>query len=218
MKKSIFIIVFTLLANSFVVTGAFSHPHMFLDTTASFKIGENNQLKSIMLRFVVDELNTALTIATLDVDKDGDKVLTKEDKKKVAGSVIKGFAHYNFFTYLEVNNKDVSLKAPTYSEIDFVNGHLVIAMEVFLEAPLSVTGNKFTLELYDPTYFTEVILKEAPKIIGQKKQCRVAFDKAASDEDSQKIQSYLAQLSREETPDIENVGALFADQTRLVCS
>ncbi len=200
------------------VTSAFAHPHMFMDTTASFKIDNNNQLQSIKLRFVIDELNTTLTIATLELDKDGDKKFSPEDKKKVASNVMEGFAHYKFFTYLQVKEKAVSLNAPTRAEVDLVKGHLVVEMEVSLNEPLSVSGNTFTLKLYDPSYFTEVSVKNAPQIIGRKNLCRVKFHKSTPDENSQKLQASLAQLSREETPEMEDIGALFADKTRLICA
>lgn len=217
MKKCTVILVY-LLANLFVASSALSHPHMFMDTTAGFKLDGNNQLKSIVLRFVVDELNTTYTIATLDLDKDGDGKFSVEDKNKVATSVIKGFAHYDYFTYLQNGQKNVPLKAPTYSTVDFVNGQLVIAMEIFLRDQIAVSGKTFTLKLYDPTYFTEVTIKETPRIIGGSKQCRVKLDKAIPDENSSKLQTLLAKLSREETPELENVGALFADKTRLACA
>lgn len=217
MKKSILIAVFffTKLAG---LTNALAHPHMFMDTTAKFNIDDNNQLQSIRLRFVIDELNTTLTIATLGLDKDGDRKFTTEDKRKVANNVVEGFAHYNFFTYLQMKGRQISLKAPTRAEVDFVNGRLVVKMEIYLSEPLSVSGKTFTLKLYDPSYFTEVSLKQAPQIIGDNTLCHVKLRKSTPDEKSQKLQASLAQLAREETPEIENVGALFADKTRLICA
>ena len=191
---------------------------MFLDTIASFRVDENNKLKSVVLRFVVDELNTALTIATLELDKDGDKVFTSDDKEKVAKTVIKGFSHYNFYTYLQTNNKEVALKVPQKPDINLVSGKLVIAMEIYLNEPFSVSGKTFTLKLYDPTYFTEVTVVEAPKIVGDNTGCRVTFQKTRLDDKTSQLQVSLFQLSREETPEIENVGALFADETRLECA
>lgn len=217
MKKSIIIAAF-FLATLVSITGALAHPHMFMDTTASFKIDGRNQLQSIKLQFVIDELNTTLTIATLDLDKDGDKKFSAEDKKKVASNVLEGFAHYNFFTYLQVRDKKIPVKAPTRTEIDLVEGHLVVQMEVFLNEPLPVSGKTLTLKLYDPSYFTEVSIKTAPQIIGGNKLCRVKFHKSTPDENSQKLQESLAQLSREETPEMKDVGALFADNTRLICA
>ena len=217
MKKYIFMAV-CLMVNLLFTQGALSHPHMFLDTHAGFKVDKDNRLQSIVLRFVVDEFNTTLTIATLDLDKDGDKKFTTVEKEKVADSVLGGFAHYKFFTYLWANDTEVALNAPKHVGIDFDRGQLVISMEIGVEKPLPVVGKSMTLKLYDPSYFTEVSIIEAPQIIGDIDSCRVKFSKSNPDQNSRKLQAYLSQLSREETPEIENVGELFADKTRLICT
>lgn len=217
MKKSIYIVAI-ILANFLFSTNAVSHPHIFLDTTAKFKMDESNQLKSIVLNFVVDELNTTLTIATLGLDKNGDNKFSNDDKKIVANNVVEGFSHYNFFTYLQINNKKTPLNAPTHAEVDLVNGNLVIAMEIYLSKPRAVSGKTVELKLYDPTYFTEVKINERPQIIGRKKHCKVNFYKAKADENLSKLETSLFQLSREETPELENIGELFSDTTRLVCA
>ena len=217
LKKIILISVFVLVS-LLAPSVASSHPHLFLDTTASFKLDDKKQLKSVVLRFVVDELNTALTIATVGIDQDGDKVLTDEDKKKVSKTILEGFSRYSFFTYLAVDDNDLVFNPPSHMDVGILNGHLVINMEMKLSKPFSVSGKTFTLELYDPTYFTEVKIKEVPQIIGGSKQCKVEFDKTELDQRMSQLQTSLFQLSREEVPEIENVGELFADKTRLVCA
>ena len=211
--RSLAALVLLLIANA----QASAHPHMFFKSTAQFLFDEQGRLSKIRAVFLVDELNTLYTFAELGVNQDGDASLSDEEVNKIARNVVEGFGHYDFFTYLKDQGRPVALEKPSNVTVQLHQKRLGLVFLIPLETPIPLKGKTLTLQLYDPTYFTEISIDLPPMIVGQAEGCSVSVTKPASTEQSRQSQTLLSRLSREEKPDIENVGALFAETTRLTC-
>ncbi|MFV0295714.1 MAG: DUF1007 family protein [Hyphomicrobiaceae bacterium] len=196
---------------------AFAHPHMYFDSTAQLVIDGEGRLARIHVVFLVDELNTLYTLTQLGARKRTHGRLSAAEKVKVEHSVYKGFTHYDFFTHLADGNGTIALEKPGTMKVAMHGGRLGIAFDVPLAKPIDVAGRQFALRLYDPTYFTAITLKSPPRLIGHGPHCAVQVIKAAQNHQKQRLQAFLAQLSREQTPNISDVGGLFTDTARLTC-
>jgi len=89
-----------------------------------------------------------------------------------------------------------------------------VAFDLPLETPLDPTGD-VVLRLYDPTYFYAYDLVALEEGTGAR--CRAKIVPFEPDTAAAELQQKLAALSREETPEQENVGQLFSDQVWLLC-
>lgn len=194
-----------------------AHPHMFFTSTARFILDDHGRLSKLRVVFLVDALNTLYTLTQLGIGRDATQALTSEQTQKIARTVLEGFGRYDFFTHLRDQEGDIALGKPLEVAAQLQQGRLGLSFLIPLKAPLVLKGKKLTLQLYDPTYFTDITIGLPPVIVGKPHNCVVSLIKASETEQTLQAQSLLAQLSREQTPENGNVGAMFADTTRVTC-
>ena len=194
-----------------------AHPHMFFTSTAQFILDGQGRLSQLRVIFLIDELNTMYTFAELGVNKDGDQTLSQEDVSKISENVLDGFGHYDYFTYLRNESGAIALGEPVDLAVQLYDNRLGLVFLMPLVKPVDISGKSTSLQLYDPTYFTAITIDLPPIIKGGGSQCSVSVDKPSSTEQTRRSELLLSQLSREETPQEENVGAIFAETTRLTC-
>lgn len=216
--KMAFVRTFITLFVTFVATQAVNaHPHMFFKSTAQFVLDEQGRLTKLRVVFLVDELNTLYTFSELKVNQDGDNKLTAAETDKVARTVMEGFGQHGYFTNLRDDSGKIRLRKPSGVAVHLEQLRLGLAFVIPLEKPLELKGKSLSLQLYDPTYFTAITIDLPPMVVGKGAKCSVAVSKPEETEQTRRSQVLLSQLSREETPDVENVGVMFAETTRLTC-
>jgi len=198
-------------------SAAHAHPHMFFKSTAQFVLDDRGRLTKLRVVFLVDELNTIYTFTELGVNKDGDNKLTSDESKLIARKVMDGFGEYNFFTFLQDQSGKIALDRPAATTVEIQQGRLGLAFIIPLNAPLKLTGKSIYLQLYDPSYFTAISVDLRPSVVGGGRKCSISVIKPTETEQTRRSQVLLSQLSREETPNQKNVGAIFAETTRLKC-
>ncbi|MEO1610653.1 MAG: DUF1007 family protein [Pseudomonadota bacterium] len=194
-----------------------AHPHMFFTSTAQFILDGQGRLSKVRIVFLIDELNTMYTFTELGVNKDGNQTLTDEETDKIAQTVIEGFGYYQYFTYMRDRRRSIPLGKPLSVSVHLHQLRLGLEFIIPLETPLVLSGQSISLQLYDPTYFTAITIGFPPVIVGGETDCAVSVIKPSETEQTRSNQLLLSQLSREETPQIEDVGAIFAETTRLIC-
>ena len=195
-----------------------AHPHMFFNSSAQFILDGKGRLAKLRVAFVIDELNTMYTFAELGVNKDGDQKLTSEETDKIARTVLAGFSHFDYFTYFrDQNGGAIALDKPKSVAVELHQHRLGLVFLLPLAKPMSLSGKSLSLQLYDPTYFTAITIDLPPRILGDGPKCSISVSQPSEMEQTRSRKMLLSQLSREETPGIQNVGAIFAETTRLTC-
>lgn len=216
--KTVFIRVLMVLAMIFATAfAAQAHPHMFFSSTAKFILDGQGRLSKLQVVFLIDELNTMYTFAELGVNKDGDQTLTEEETTKIARTVLEGFGHFGYFTYLRDQSGAIALGKPLDLTVQVHQSRLGLVFLLPLKRPIALSGKSISLQLYDPTYFTAITIDLPPTVVGRGFECSVAVSQPAETDQTRQSARLLAQLSREETPQMENVGAVFAETMRLTC-
>lgn len=196
---------------------ASAHPHMFFDSSAQFVLDDKGRLSKLRVVFLVDELNTLYTLAELNVNKDGDGTLTWQETEKIAQTVLKGFGYHHYFTYLRDEKGEVPLGKPLSVTAQLQKKRLGLAFVIPLKKPYPLGAKSLALQLYDPTYFTAITIDLTPTVVGAAVSCSIAVIQPNKTAEARRRQTLLSQLSREQTPTVENVGALFAQTTRVTC-
>ena len=93
------------------------------------------------------------------------------------------------------------------------DARIEVSFDLPLKSPLMVDKGA-ELRLYDPTYYysyTAVSVEPA-------ENCELALRRFEPNQATSGLQVQLARLSREETPEQENVGRLFSDVIELKCA
>lgn len=196
---------------------ALAHPHMFFSSTAQFLLDDKGRLSGLRTVFLVDELNTLYTFTELGVNADGDQTLTPEEKQKIAETVVEGFGHYGFFAKLRNRFGQIDLPKPHDVSVNLQSSRLGLSFTFDLPRSFPLRNEQLSLQLYDPTYFTAISVDIPPTLVGAPHKCEVTVTKPTETEQSRESEMLLSQLSREETPEEEDIGIIFAEKTTVSC-
>lgn len=195
-----------------------AHPHMFFDAQAQFVVDDDGRLTKVRVAFVVDEFNSLYTLAELGLDLDGDGALTASERASLGQAMMTGLSGYGYFVDLSLDDRKAMFGAPRDVAATLQDGRVAARFDLPLSAPRPLAGAAVSLALYDPTYFTAVDTAAPAAIVGGEPEgCAIDHQTFESTSQLAHVQTLLAKLSREETPEEQNVGVLFADKTRLTC-
>ncbi|WP_417586688.1 DUF1007 family protein [Pararhodobacter oceanensis] len=195
-----------------------AHPHVFVDAKAGFLFTGQGQLRGLRISWTYDAFTTLFLIDALDLDRDGDGQLNDEDRAAIVAGETDWPPDYNGDVYLEVAGQPRVLTRPENAVAGMEGDQITIVFDLPLAEPEALDGNPAILRLYDPVYYyayqilpDDTLLQDLPRI------CEAAVIPFEPDSASAALQAKLAALSREETPEQEDVGRLFSDQVRLTC-
>jgi len=191
-----------------------AQPHVFVDARAGFVLDEAGRLVSLKITWTYDAFTSLTLFDILDLDKDNDGVLDDADRAAIVAGETEWQDDYKGDTYLEQDGRDVVLAKPLNGAASMADDRITVSFDLPLQDPIEVDDG-VVLKLYDPNYYYSYTVVGLDAVEGA--PCASALDAFVADEASAELQSKLALLSREETPEIENVGRLFADQVRLTC-
>jgi polyphosphate kinase len=193
-----------------------AHPHVFVDGKVDFLFA-GGRLEAIRVTWVYDAFASLFMLEELGLDADGDGALTEAEKAAIVRDQTEWPEDFEGDSYLSVAGAEAVLGRPRAAEAGLVEGRVVVRFERALAEPAPAEGLEAVARLYDPTYFFAYFVEEAPRIEGAPGNCAAHVDPFEADEELAGLQETLAALSREETPERENVGALFADRIVLSC-
>lgn len=195
-----------------------AHPHIFVDAGAGFLFTEDGQLRGLRISWTYDAFTTLFLFDTLNLDRDGDGRLDDSDRAAIVAGETDWPPEYNGDVYLELAGQDRALTRPENAVALMEDDRITVAFDLPLEQPADMAGNTAVLRLYDPTYYYDyTILPDAEALPSVPESCTADLIPFEPDAAAAALQSQLAALSREETPEQENVGRLFADKVRLTC-
>ncbi len=221
-KRTLMAIAAACVSASMTAPPAAAHPHMFFDATAQFVTDTEARLTAVRVAFIIDEYNSLLTVAELGLDADADGALSEAEEQTALSTLVRGFSEYDYFAELTHAAGRLKFNPPTSGAAWLEDGHLGLVMDLPLADPQALAGKSVTLALYDPTYFTQITMALAPQVEAQANgetalSCTAQLKRFEENEELADLSESLAQLSREETPEQENVGAFFADRATLNC-
>lgn len=194
---------------------ALAHPHVFVDARTGFHFDDEGRLQALRITWTYDAFTSLTLFDILDLDKDNDGVLDDADRAAIVAGETEWQDDYKGDTYLEQNGQDVPLAKPINGQASLADDRITVSFDLPLATPIDVTDG-VVLKLYDPNYYyayTVIGLEELAT-----EGCRAELDPFVADEATAELQDKLALLSREETPEQDGVGRLFADQVRLTCA
>lgn len=192
------------------------HPHVFIDGGADF-IFSDGRLTALRITWTYDAFATLYYLQEMGVDPDGDMVLSEAERTLLVEDHTSWIGGFEGDSYLSVDGTPAPLSGPYEGRARLEEGRLSIVFLRALETPVPAEGLRATAKLYDPTFFIAYSVTLPPLAEGIGHACRTRVDPFDPESDLVRLQSTLSQLSREETPEDPNVGALFADEILIAC-
>jgi len=191
-----------------------SHPHVFVDTQAGFQFAADGRLEMLRVVWTYDAFTSLTLFEILDLDKDGDGQLNDADRAAIVTGETDWQEGYVGDMYLEKDGVNIPLARPINGAAWMADDRISVSFDLPLATPLEVNGTT-VLRVYDPTYFYAY---DVVALTGDTKDgCTAVISPFEPEKADEALLLQLAALSREETPEQEDVGRLFADEVWLTC-
>lgn len=210
-------ILATILSFLMLDAAALAHPHVFVDVRGSFVLDDRGRLTAVRIHWQYDAFTTLILYDTLGLDRDGDGVLDASDLQKVKTGETDWAPDYEGDTYLFIGDEKVQLSRPRQAEVHPLGDRIGVSFTLDLDSPAQMRGKTANLQLYDPIYYYAYSITPDSGMIGSTEGCTTHIASFEPTEETLELQDQLAALSREETPENQNIGALFAEYMFLTC-
>ncbi|MFC2060969.1 DUF1007 family protein [Elusimicrobiota bacterium] len=154
MKKCFVISILILI----IVPLIYSHPHVFMETSAEFIFNEN-ELEGFELKWVFDEMFSAIIMEDCDKNKDG--IINEKEKKIIEKDYFSSLEDHNYFCHIIYGGEKHEIKK--VEEFNAYIGEdkkmiyeLFVPMNIMLEEQYQCVK----LTVYDDTYYIAVGMSE----------------------------------------------------------
>jgi ABC-type uncharacterized transport system substrate-binding protein len=132
-------------------TAAVAHPHVFVQAEVEL-IVDQGQLTGVRLNWIYDDFFSLLLTEDLEIDPDGDLVLTEEELAKLSASVTDWPADYQGDLYLMQDATPLALGPRQDHHATLRDGLVVESVLMPLATPVAV-GDPVEVRVYDPFYY-----------------------------------------------------------------
>lgn len=194
-----------------------AHPHIFVDAKAGFDVNSDGQLAGLHISWTYDSFTTLFLFDALDLDRDNDGTLNDEDYAAILRGETEWPEGYVGDIYLEVDEKVHPHLRPVDAQASYSGGQITVRFVLPLVEPVDAARHDVVLRLYDPGYYYAYSIREVLEAEPLPETCKAHLKTFEPDAETRDLQVALGSLSREETPDLPDVGKLFADKVILSC-
>ncbi|MEP2718203.1 DUF1007 family protein [Pseudophaeobacter sp.] len=198
---------------------ALAHPHVFIDTGFAFEFDDQGRLFQIKVTWQYDEFYSLLVTEDLQLDNDGDGVLTPQENARLTGFDTNWDEGFNGDLEIQVGGALLPLSGPLEPTTELRQGKIVSTHIRQLQTPMA--AGPFSLKAFDPSYYTAYEIKLPVTLPSHLQgQCmleRIEPDIAGS---LARMQAQLLRLDADadlEENDIPLMGGAFATEILLTC-
>lgn len=195
---------------------AATHPHVFIDANASFVFDDEGRLSALRVRWTFDAFVSLFMIEALELDADQDGELSDEDRARIVADQTTWPPDYDGDSYLWVSGERAALTGPENASADQADGRVSVTFDRRLVEPVAVSDA--LAKLYDPVFFYAYFVAQDAALVNAPEGCEAEVELFEPDSELMLLQQSLMQLGIDETPEQEDVGAVFADRILLTCA
>ena len=200
-----------------------THPHVFVGGGAHFGVNAEGKLDRLHISWIYDPYASLYLLSYVNADQDGDGKFTPEEKELVLADQTKWPDDFKGDSYLFVSGEKLKMGKPVNADTRILeDGRVEVLFERELEKPFRPGTNgdpAAVVKVYDPTFYYAYEISAPPEVRGPGAAGCTAEHKPY-DPDAPglaALKTELAALGRDETPEQQDVGALFADELILSC-
>ena len=204
-------------------TPGITHPHVFVRGGAHFGMNAEGHLERLHITWIYDTYASLYLLSYVKADQDGDQKLTEDEKGRILADQTTWPDEFGGDSYLFVSGEKRQLGKPVNSDTRILDdGRVEVTFDRLLDKPFrpGATGDPAAIvKLYDPTFYYAYEVSEPPEVRGPgAKGCTASHDRYdPATPGLAALQTELSALGRDETPEQQDVGALFADDLILSC-
>lgn len=209
-----------IMCGGLVACGAHSanaHPHVFVDGGIDFVFGGSSTLRALELTWLYDEFETLYILSQLGLNLNEQGDVNEDDRRKLVDALSMWPDDFDGSAHLTLRDQVVSLDWPKNVDADLVDGRLKLTFLRHLSEPLDMRDQRADVAFYESTYFFAFKITNTPKLKDLDAACSAEIIPFKPEPNDASLLAQLAALNREETPQDENVGILFADRIALQC-
>ncbi|MDO6586519.1 DUF1007 family protein [Salipiger sp. 1_MG-2023] len=194
-------------------SGAFAHPHIFVDTALEVALNEAQQVTGVTVSWAYDEFFTLLLFEDMGLDPDGDGVLSDAEMEELQGFELANWPlDYAGDLYLFAGDEAVELGRPEARGVTLTDGRIQSDHYRPLLAPSPADGLR--IAQYDPTYYIAYTLSRGVTVQGA---CEAIVTDPDLDETARAMQQELANIPEDGFTELL-AGHLYAQDVRIVCA
>ena len=195
---------------------ALAHPHVFAEARLEVVIGDQGNISELRHVWRFDELFSATVL--LEFDTNADLKFAPEELAEVSKIVHESLGEFNYYTFIDSNNKEVAIAAPDAINVDYQNGQLLMFFTVKPKSKLPAEGN-LRFGVYDPTMYTAIdFLNDSDLVVeGNTGSCTPVVVRPDADEVFAQNQDTLTEAFFND-PEGNDFSKFFATRLELKCA
>jgi len=200
-----------------LAVSAEAHPHVFVDGGVNFVMSGPETLDALSVTWLYDDFETLYDLSSRGIEPQPDGSLSEADRETIRAAYSDWPDDFDGSAHLSIDGQAIELAWPSDLAVDLVDGRLQLTFLRKLEEPADLVGKAIEVAFYEATYFFAFKITNQP-VFDCSEACEATVVPYTPGEQSDELQQKLAMLGREETPDIANVGQLFADRIIIECA
>ncbi|MEM1383474.1 MAG: DUF1007 family protein [Pseudomonadota bacterium] len=194
-----------------------AHPHVFVDGGVDFVLAENSTLQALEVTWIFDAFETLYILAAAGHAPTASGDLDAAARRDLTWQLGAWLGDFSGSAHLSVDGEQTALDDPVNLNLDLTDGRLQLTFTRRLASPQDIGARKVEVAFYEATYFYAFSATKPPIFRGDGGPCSARVNRFNPDTQLAALQSTLFDLSREETPEMTDVGALFADRIVVKC-
>lgn len=197
-----------------------AHPHVFVTATVEISLDDDGQILGLHITWAYDDLFSLLVTEELELDPDGDMVLTADETAALTAYIIDWPADYVGDVYLWASETALPLAPVTEHAVSFQNGVVSESFYRALIIPQDTIFAPVDVQVYDPYYYVAYETTPDTTLTGRQ-GCTATLTRADIDSADVMVQSLLNGRQASDVGQDEQfpeVGRAFADTVRVACS
>lgn len=194
-----------------------AHPHVFVDGGVDFVFGPGGMLEALDVTWLYDPFETLYLLSSAGLTLSTAGTLAEADRQELIRRESAWADDFEGASHPEIGGTPIRLGRPTDFDAQMQDGRLLVTFRRRLDRPVAISGQTLDLAFYEETYFYAFAVSDAPLLKGQPPACSTRVVPFDSDTRTAELKATLAELGREETPGIADVGRLFADRILVTC-
>ncbi|MGR3496174.1 DUF1007 family protein [Citreimonas sp.] len=194
-----------------------AHPHVFIDGGVDFVFRDGTMLDALQVTWRYDAFETLYTLSSHGMALNAEGELDEADRLELVRLLSDWPEDFDGSAHLTVGGDAIALEWPSALDAHVVDGRLEMTFTRTLGTPVSLDAQYAEVAFYESTYFFAFSVTDEPRLVDAAAGCSVRVIPFDPDSQTEELSKALSTLGREETPEIENVGALFADRIAVTC-
>jgi ABC-type uncharacterized transport system substrate-binding protein len=189
-----------------------AHPHAWIDVHSTVLVSPDGRISAFREQWLFDDMYTAAVMNGMAADSPTGRATVGE----FASEVMENLRPYGYFTKVIVDGASVPLVRATQFEGAMKKGRLQLSFTAPLATPVDPTDRHVAYEIYDPSYFIQMMhLPEQPPSI-QGSTRRACHLKVTPPNPSPQDIARAYALDRGAQAD-DTLGDLFAEKVDIQC-